>query len=99
MANGRPVISTAVGGVVDVLGAIEKSETGYAIRERGISVASDDEVGFAAGLQRLLNDSELRRRFAERGKVFVETAHSKERLIADTARVYREFFSKPELDI
>lgn len=95
MACGRPVISTAVGGVVDLLGAVDERavEDGstFEIRERGIAVASDDESGFVAGLSRVLRDEPLRRRLIERGKAYVERMHPKDRLIADVTRLYREF--------
>ncbi|MEA2338796.1 MAG: hypothetical protein QOE82_2803, partial [Thermoanaerobaculia bacterium] len=42
MACGKPVISTAVGGVVDLLGDVEETGPGFEIRERGITAASDD---------------------------------------------------------
>ena len=94
MMNGIPAISTAVGGVVDVLGAVEQrveTDDGvYEIRERGVTAASRDERGFAAGLQRLLSDRELRDRLAERGRSFARVAYSKERLVADIMALYRD---------
>lgn len=94
MALGKPVISTAVGGVVDLLGDIEEHviENGaaYEIRERGIAVASGDARGFAAGLCRLLRDDELRRRVGERGKTYVATTHAKEQLVGAMIRLYRD---------
>ena len=93
MASGKPVISTAVGGVVDLLGAVveQVTESGAAfeIRERGITAASNDDAGFAAGLSRLLRDAPLREGFIERGRAYVHKAHSKERLVADMIRLYR----------
>ena len=90
MATGVPAISTAVGGVVDVLGeVVERSSDGYEIRERGITAASNDDAGFAAGLRRLLDDESLRAALAERGRAFAHATYSKERLIADIIRVYR----------
>jgi glycosyltransferase involved in cell wall biosynthesis len=93
MATGVPAISTAVGGVVDVLGAVEErvSEDGatYEIRERGVTAASNDDAGFAAGLRRLARDAALRQTLAERGRAFAHATYSKERLIADIIRVYR----------
>ena len=94
MACGKPVISTAVGGVVDLLGRVEERivENGAAfeVRERGITAASDDEAGFTAGLTHLLRDEPLRRRLAERGRAYVEKTHSKERLVIDILRLYRD---------
>jgi len=94
MACGKPVISTAVGGVVDLLGSVEErvEENGaiFEIRERGITAASDDDAGFSAGLTRLLLDAPLRQRLAGRGRSYVEKTHSKERLVIDILRLYRD---------
>ena len=90
MAAGRPVIATAVGGVVDLLGAVEQRMEGFDIRERGVTAASDDDAGFAAGLGLLLHDAPLRARLGERGRAYVERTHAKERLVADIIEVYRE---------
>jgi len=89
MAAEKPVISTAVGGVVDLLGQVMERGDGYDVRARGITAASDDEAGFAAGLERLLGDDALCRRIVNEGKTYVEKHHSKERLIADMIRLYR----------
>jgi len=90
MACGKPVISTAVGGVVDLLGDVVERREGFDIRERGITAASDDAVGFSAGLAHLLRDEVLRRALAERGRNYVESRHSKARLVADILTLYRE---------
>lgn len=90
MAAGRPVIATAVGGVVDLLGSVEETKEGFEIRERGITAASDDEIGFAAGLRFLLHDAALRSRLAGRSRAWSEKTHTKERLLADIIRLYRE---------
>ena len=93
MACGRPVISTAVGGVVDLLGpTVERvSEDGatYEIRERGVAAASQDERGLAAGLVRLLRDEPLRSRLATAGRDLVVQTYSKDRLIADIIALSR----------
>lgn len=90
MAAGKPVISTAVGGVVDLLGEVRERGDGYDVRARGITAASEDDAGFAAGLERLMRDDALHRRIVNDGKTYVEQQHSKERLIADMIRLYRE---------
>ena len=94
MACGKPVISTAVGGVVDLLGRVDERIDAdgaiFEVRERGLTAASDDEAGFAAGLTHLLRDEALRRRLAERAKAYVEKTHSKERLIIDILSLYRD---------
>jgi glycosyltransferase involved in cell wall biosynthesis len=94
MASGKPVISTDVGGVVDLLGRVEERvvENGavFEVRERGITAQSDDEEGLTAGLKHLLGDESLRRRLKERGLEYVAKTHSKERLFADILRLYRD---------
>jgi glycosyltransferase involved in cell wall biosynthesis len=89
MANGLPIVSTAVGGVVDLLGPIVCSGE-YDVRERGITVKSNDDAAFAAALQRVIGDRELRDIFAARGPAFVEERYSRERLINDIQRLTRE---------
>ena len=90
MAAGRPVIATAVGGVVDLLGEVLERGDGFDVRERGITAASDDDAGFAAGLRLLLHDAAMRARFAERGRAYAAKTHAKERLLADIIGLYRE---------
>jgi glycosyltransferase involved in cell wall biosynthesis len=90
MANEKAVISTSVGGVVDLLGGIETERDGFKICERGVSVESNDAEGFYNGLVYLARDAALRARLGARGKVFVQENYSKERLIRDIERLYRE---------
>lgn len=94
MANGIPVISTAVGGVVDLLGEPDvdsHARSGqYQICARGISVSPNDPVAFAVGLELLVEDSRLRRDMGERGQLFVERNYSLERLLNDIRALYRE---------
>jgi glycosyltransferase involved in cell wall biosynthesis len=95
MTNGIPCISTSVGGVVDVLGDVVERITDddgavYELRERGITAASNDARGFAAGLSRLIADAPLRERLAEGGRTFARTAYSKQRLVADIIALYHE---------
>ena len=93
MANARPVVATAVGGVVDLLGGTispDEGETGYALGERGILVRSGDVEGFARGLLRLIEDEALRGRLSQRGRDFVLRNYPKERLLADMSELYAE---------
>lgn len=93
MANERPVIATAVGGVVDLLGACDPGGDGYLVCERGISVASGDADGFARGLQRLAADEGLRRDLGRRSREFVAGNYAKDRLIRDISKLYEELLS------
>ncbi|MFN2499000.1 MAG: glycosyltransferase [Pyrinomonadaceae bacterium] len=97
MANARPVISTAVGGVVDLLGEEVSAATneGFVLCERGIRVPPDDAQAFAAGVAHLVRDESLRREIGERGLQFVLTHYSKERLLADIKDLYTDLVSSP----
>src|ERR1700742_1849246 len=91
MANARPVISTAVAAVVDLLGAASSRDAaGYEVCDRGISVKSGDAEAFAAGIKRLVNDESLRREPGLRGLQFVERHYSKDRLLNDVRNLYDE---------
>lgn len=94
MLNARPVIATAVGGVVDLLGEAASDSTSettkYTVCERGVRICPDDEAGFAAGLARLVYDDALRLGLGNRGQEFVEHNYAKERLVADVSKLYRE---------
>lgn len=90
MANEKAVISTAVGGVVDLLGIIEEQTQGFQICERGISAASNDANGFCEGLQYLANNDKMRETFGRRGRNFVEKNYGKSRLVEDIMNLYRK---------
>jgi glycosyltransferase involved in cell wall biosynthesis len=92
MANGRAVIATAVGGVVDLLGDCTAKTSGlpYVICRRGISVPANNVEAFAAGLNRLAADEALREELGANGLQYVKQVHSKERLLADIRKLYGE---------
>jgi len=79
MANARPIVATSVGGVVDLLGA-----------DRGIAVPRGDEEAFAAALNTLAGDKQLRYEMGARGHEFVQRNYGKERLVEDIKHLYRE---------
>lgn len=96
MANARPIIATAVGGVVDLLGDIDsESARGanitapyFEIRERGITVDKNALDAFCHGLHFLLERASLRKEMGARGFQLVAQNYSKERLIADVLGLY-----------
>ena len=86
-------VATAVGGVVDLLGSPEtrpEPELGYAVCSRGVLVDSGNVEHFARGVQRLIDDAELRFRLGRRGRGFVLQNYAKERLLADISNLYEE---------
>ena len=94
MANSVPVISTAVGGVVDLLGEPDSTGPQYQVCRRGISVRPNDPEAFGAGLQRLVDNPTLRMDLANRGRQFVWANYSRERLLNDLTTLYRSL--RPE---
>jgi glycosyltransferase involved in cell wall biosynthesis len=88
MANRIPVISTGVGGVVDLLGEVESETPEYQVCRRGLSITPNDPVGFAAGVRRLVDDADLRGELGSRGLEFVTQNYSHKRLIADIRALY-----------
>ncbi len=101
MANARPVIATAVGGVVDLLGDTLSQDQNepYSICERGISVPPDQPRAFADALARLIADADLRQQMGQRGLQFVERNFSKERLLNDISSLYHELLGRETVPI
>jgi glycosyltransferase involved in cell wall biosynthesis len=89
MAAGRVVISTAVGGVVDLLGAIQGKIDGFSVCERGVAVPSSAAEQFTNGLIYLAKNEKLRVSLGESGRAFVTTNYAKERLVEDIKVLYR----------
>jgi glycosyltransferase involved in cell wall biosynthesis len=94
MSAGRPVISTMVGGVRDLLGETVSEQGGFRICERGIGIDGRSPDDFANGLIYLAKDEKLRERLAEAGRAFVRETYSKERLAADISHLYRKLTAK-----
>lgn len=90
MASGKAVISTSVGGVVDLLGTKRNEDNGFAVCERGIGTASNSVDGFVNGLVHLENNDELRREIGVNARVFAWSNFSKDRLVGDTKRLYQQ---------
>lgn len=93
MANRRAAISTAVGGTIDLLGAKSGKINNYEIGERGVLVESENAASFAEGLSVLIENPVLRDELAARGEQFVAANYSKERLLGDIERLYRELLA------
>lgn len=88
MANSRAVVSTAVGGVVDLLGEVKEKKDGFEICERGLSVAPNNAEFFFKSLIYLAKSEKLRFELGKSGKKFAFSNYSKERLIAEIKELY-----------
>jgi glycosyltransferase involved in cell wall biosynthesis len=96
MANARPVISTAVGGVADLLGEPLSATTAssFTVRPRGLSVPSGDAAAFAEALEQLAGNAGVRREIGERGLQFITSNYSKERLLEDIKWLYADLLKE-----
>jgi glycosyltransferase involved in cell wall biosynthesis len=78
MANARPFVATAVGGVVDLLGQKAFGESGnvadagFQVCEHGLSVRPTDAGSFSRALEYIIRDENARREMGRRGRRFVE---------------------------
>lgn len=100
MANARPLIATAAGGVVDLLGEtvakLERYDGEWRLCERGVLVERDEARALADGLAYLVEHEGVRFEMGERARQFVERKYSKERLIADVLNIYSELLRPDE---
>lgn len=79
LAAARPVVSTAVGGVPEVV--IDQ--------ETGLTVPSGDAAGLSEGILRLLRDRELAERLGQAGRRHVYPRYDSSRLVDDMRSLYR----------
>lgn len=90
MAAGVPFVSTAVGGVVDLAGAVHDEMGGFRVCDRGVLTEPGSVKSFANALIFLAKNEKVRRSLSARGSEFVASEYSKERLVADIKSLYRE---------
>ena len=94
MASGVPVISTAVGGVVDLIGETIDDFDGFRVCERGIAVDDFEPDHFLDGLLYLAKNEQLRERLKLAGSSFVSSNYSVERLTDDIASLYSDLLNE-----
>ena len=83
-AANKPIVSTRVGGIQDV------------VIENETALLSDvnDVAGFQKNLLELVENDELRNCLGKKGSEHVQQKYSIERLTADMANLYRELLTK-----
>jgi glycosyltransferase involved in cell wall biosynthesis len=83
-AAGKPIVSTRVGGIADV------------VLENQTALLSDinDEAEFCRNLLQLVNDASLRNRFSNAGKDYVIRQFSYHRLVKDMSSLYYDLLNK-----
>jgi glycosyltransferase involved in cell wall biosynthesis len=80
MAHGRPVVASAVGGLLDLV----------ADGETGILVPPGDVLALRSALRRLLDDPDLRRRLGEAGRRRISERFSRDAVTQATIAAYRD---------
>lgn len=83
-AAGKPVVSTRVGGIGDV---VKENET-------GLLSDINDTITFCNNLLRMTEDKELRGKFGQAGEQYVTTRYSYRRLVTDMAALYNELLNR-----
>jgi glycosyltransferase involved in cell wall biosynthesis len=83
-AAGKPIVSTRVGGIADV---VLESKTAL------LSEITDEKT-FSDNLLMLVNDPSLRRRFSNAGKDYVINKFSYHRLVNDMSGLYHDLLDK-----
>ena len=83
-AAGKPIVSTRVGGIADV------------VLENKTALLSDitDEKAYCNNLLQLVNDVSMRQRFSNAGQEYVLNKFGYQRLVADMSNLYSELLDK-----
>ncbi|MFI5217896.1 MAG: glycosyltransferase [Bacteroidia bacterium] len=82
-AASKPVISTNVGGIINV---VKENET-------GLLSPSGDSIAFAQNISRLVNDDDLREKISRAGAVNVINKFNYTRLVEEMRNLYNELLS------
>jgi glycosyltransferase involved in cell wall biosynthesis len=94
MASKVPVIATAVGGVIDLVGDPREKSDGLEVCERGVLIRRMDPLTFCKGLELLVRNPSLRQEIGERGAAFVRRNYDKGRLIRNISALYRDMLAR-----
>lgn len=90
MAAGVPVISTAVGGVVDLAGEVNETIDRFDVAERAVLIRTLDPADLQNGLLYLLKNEKVRETLALEAAKFVDERYSVTRLVKDITQLYRD---------
>ena len=94
MAAGKPVVSTGVGGVIELIGnndqAFASNEQRYSITNCGMLLKSVDEDGLAGAMKELLENESLREMLGVEGRKRAYPRYDISRLVLDIKQLYEE---------
>lgn len=98
MAGARPFVSTAVGGVVDMVpGPVERAVDGARWHANGV-LADANPQALNAALEEFARDPSLAPRMGQHGRAFAAQHYRKEILIENIDTLYREMLRKKNLE-
>jgi glycosyltransferase involved in cell wall biosynthesis len=95
----RAVVSTEVGGVVDILGKRGETIDGVTRWQHGLTAASGDAAALGRAIEELLSAPRERIAMGALGRSFVRERLSRERLLADVADLYQELARGGEVEV
>jgi len=97
MAAARPFVSTAVGGVVDMVSGEAERATGGARWYANAVLADSDANALAGALTELAENRTLVSRMGLAGRAFASQRYRKETLVGNVDALYRELLKKKGL--
>jgi glycosyltransferase involved in cell wall biosynthesis len=97
MAAARPFVSTAVGGVVDMVSGNAARATGGARWYANGVLTESDATTLADALEALAQDRTLVSRMGRAGRAFASRKYRKETLVENVDALYRELLNKKGL--
>jgi glycosyltransferase involved in cell wall biosynthesis len=83
-AAAKPIVTTAVGGIRDI---VFENESAFV-------VDTEDELGFSKNLRRLVEDTELRNRMGGSAESYVFKQFSYQRLVEDMKSLYERLLNR-----
>lgn len=100
MAAGRPFVASDVGGVRDLTVGQPRKMNGFEVFDNGVLVPAGNAPALAAATRYLIGNPELRCAMGRKGRQFVVTRFSPDRLASDLEGLYRKLLerkrAKPE---
>ncbi len=91
MAASKAVVSTAVGGIPDLLGEVQAtSPSGFGLTAKGVLVPSENARILARALVFLSENHKLRLRMGAKAREYIIARYSLERLVKDMETLYHE---------
>jgi glycosyltransferase involved in cell wall biosynthesis len=96
MAAARPVVATDVGGVRDLLGAIDNRDRGeYKLAENGVLIPPRDAKVLGQALCSIRESKDVFKKITRRAQQYAMSRFSQERMLKDHENLYHELVHSP----